>query len=161
MSSTNCITSGIPFNTNSSGNKSLACNVRRRRPSETPSKFSPQIGKRCFLCRASVFDAEQALAPVLLRDSITMLLQLLMSAPIQLTTGEAAHGVHQRQMDVLVVDEFDTIVQIVFNVEFFKNLLAIVVEQTSEMRELMVSAKREGIVLVHRLNRMPTSTWIS
>jgi len=36
----------------------------------------------------SVFDARQPLAPVLLRDSITMLLQLLMSAPSSLPSGE-------------------------------------------------------------------------
>jgi hypothetical protein len=37
---------------------------------------------------SSVFDPYQTLAPILLRDSITMLLQLLMSVPINLTSGK-------------------------------------------------------------------------
>jgi len=37
---------------------------------------------------SSVFDPRQPLPPVLLRDSITMLLQLLMSAPNNLPSGK-------------------------------------------------------------------------
>ncbi|CAF0827696.1 unnamed protein product [Adineta steineri] len=76
-------------------------------------------GLQCPTTTAEVFHPEQTLAPVLLRDSITILLQLLMSAPINLTC-----------------DEFDIIVQIVFNIEFFKNLLSIIIEQSAENTDL-------------------------
>ncbi|CAF1683274.1 unnamed protein product [Rotaria magnacalcarata] len=76
-------------------------------------------GLQCPSTMTDVFDPHQPLAPILLRDSITMLLQILMSAPINITS-----------------DEFDTIVQIVFNIEFFKNLITIVVERSQEKRDL-------------------------
>ncbi|CAF1000100.1 unnamed protein product [Rotaria sordida] len=76
-------------------------------------------GLQCPSTTIDVFDAHQPLAPILVRDSITMLLQLLMSAPINLTS-----------------DEFDIIVQVVFNIEFFKSLISIVTEQSIENKDL-------------------------
>jgi hypothetical protein len=37
-----------------------------------------------------------------------------------------------------ILDEFDIIVQIVFNVEYFKNLISFIIEQTVENKDLMV-----------------------
>ncbi|CAF3403343.1 unnamed protein product [Rotaria sp. Silwood1] len=76
-------------------------------------------GLQCPSTTIDVFDRHQPLAPILLRDPITMLLQLLMSAPINLTS-----------------DEFDTIVQTVFNIEFFKSLISIITEQPIENTNL-------------------------
>ncbi|UJR15883.1 hypothetical protein I4U23_002808 [Adineta vaga] len=75
-------------------------------------------GLACPTTSIDVFDIQQTLAPVLLRDSITILFQLLMSAPIHLTS-----------------DEFDVIVQIVFNIEFYKKFLSILIAQTVENKE--------------------------
>ncbi|CAF0813761.1 unnamed protein product [Adineta ricciae] len=69
-------------------------------------------GLLCPITIADVFDPQQTLPPILLRDPLTILFQLLMSTPIHITS-----------------DEFDVIVQIVFNIEFFKNLLSILIEQ--------------------------------
>lgn len=79
-------------------------------------------GLSCPINTIDVFDPHENLPPLLLRDSLTILLQLLMSAPMNLPS-----------------DEFDVLIQIVFNLEFYKNLLSIVLQQSIDCQELFNS----------------------
>lgn len=90
------------------------------------------------LFSSSVFDARQPLPLVLLRDSLTIFLQLLMSAPNNLSICYR-HAPPFHEHHVSRLDQFEILVQIVFNIESFKNLIGLLIERRVDEKDLPVS----------------------
>ncbi|CAF0753954.1 unnamed protein product [Didymodactylos carnosus] len=65
-------------------------------------------GLQCAITDNDAFHNEEKLMAILLRDPITMLYQLIMSIPTKILT-----------------EQYDTLVQVVYNVEYIKNLISI------------------------------------
>ena len=54
-----------------------------------------------------------------------------------------------------VLDEFDIVVQIIFNIEFFQNMIAMIIDQRVDMKDLMVNdPSRTSLSLANRCRRL-------